>query len=68
MEIHMEEAEAALAFRILRNRLEDLRVEVRHNKNSEVKDYLKYKERILGRVLEKFKGVDEEAHKKEYKG
>jgi hypothetical protein len=66
MEIYLEEVEASLAFKILRNRLDELRLEVRHNKNSETRDYLKHKERILNRILEKLSGVDMTLHMKGY--
>ena len=64
MDLHLDEKEAALTFRILRNRLDELRTEVRHNKESEAREYLKHKERILNNVLAKFPEVDEQAHKK----
>ncbi len=64
MDLHLEEAEASLAFRILKNRLEEIRTEVRHNKESSSREYLKHKERILNNILSKFKDVDETAHKK----
>lgn len=66
MDLHLDEKEAALAFRILRNRLDELRTEVRHNKDSEAREYLKYKERILNEILSKFPEVDEQAHKRSF--
>ncbi len=66
MDLSLNEKEAALAFRILRNRLEELRTEVRHNKESEAREYLKYKERMLNEILAKFPEVDEQAHKKAF--
>jgi hypothetical protein len=66
MDLHLKENEASLTFRILRNRLEELRTEVRHSKDSSTREYLKYKERILNNVLSKFSGVDEDAHKKDF--
>ena len=63
MNLHLNEQEASLAYRILKNRMEELRVEVRHNKRSEDREYLKHKERILNRILEKFPDLDENAHK-----
>ena len=66
MEIHLEEMEASLLYRVIRNRLSELSDEVRHNKDSEVRDYLKHKRRILNRVLDKFPEIDEKAHMKGY--
>ena len=66
MELQLEEQEASLLFRVVRNRHRELREEVRHNKNSEIRAYLQHKERILSRILAKFSAVDESAHKKEY--
>jgi hypothetical protein len=63
MDLHLNEMEASLAFRILKNRLGELRTEVRHDKNSKERDYLKHKERILKGILDKFPEVDEAAHK-----
>ena len=63
MDLNLNEKEAALTFRILRNRLEELRTEVRHDKDSEAREYLKYKERMLKDILAKFPEVDEQAHK-----
>lgn len=64
MDLHLEDMEASLCVRVLKNRLEELRHEVRHNKNSEARDYLKHKERILNRIIEKFPELDEQAHMK----
>ncbi len=64
MDLHLDEQETALAYRILKNRLGELRTEVRHNKSSDHRDYLKHKERILNNILAKFSDVDETAHKK----
>lgn len=66
MELHLEENEASLLFRILKNRLDELRQEVRHNKASDTREYLKHKERILNRILENFSDVDEKAHMRGY--
>lgn len=60
MTIHLEKQEASLAFNILKSRMEDLRTEVRHDKDSVVRDYLKKKERILRSILSKFSGMAEE--------
>lgn len=62
MDLHLEEMEASLVFKVLRNRLSELRQEVRHNKDMETRDYLKHKERILNRVIAKFPELDEQAH------
>ena len=64
MDLHLEDMEASLVKRVLRNRLEELRQEVRHNKDMETRDYLKHKERILNRVISKFPELDEQAHMK----
>lgn len=64
MDLHLKPEEASLVLRVLRSRLNDLRTEVRHDKDSEVRNYLKHKERILSGVLEKFPEPDEEAHRK----
>jgi hypothetical protein len=66
MDIHLEDQEASLAFKILKNRLGELRTEVRHNKDSQTREYLKHKERILNRILEKFSDVETDAHKKSF--
>ena len=63
MELHLEDEEASLLLRLIRNRRNDMRDEVRHFKDSEMREYLKHKERILNRILEKFPpGLDEKAH------
>jgi hypothetical protein len=66
MDLYLDDKEAALAYRVLRNRLEEIRTEVRHDKDSEAREYLKHKEHILNDILAKFSGVDEEAHKKAF--
>ena len=68
MDLNLNEKEAALTFRILKNRLEELRTEVRHNKESDAREYLKYKERMLNDILDRFQEVDEQAHKKDFFG
>jgi hypothetical protein len=67
MDLHLKEEEASLVLKVLRNRLSELRIEVRHNKDSEVREYLKHKEHILFRVLKKFPELDEDAHKKGFR-
>lgn len=64
MDLHLEEQEASLAFKILRNRLDGIKTEIHHDKDSEVREYLRHKEAILNGILEKFPEVDEDAHKK----
>lgn len=59
MDIHLEKQKAALAFSILKDRMKELRTEVRHDRNSSVRDYLKKKERILNNILAKFSGPGE---------
>jgi hypothetical protein len=66
MQLELEENEASLVLRIVRNRLGELRDEVRHNKDSEMRSYLKHKVRILDRVLGKFPELDEKAHMRGY--
>lgn len=67
MELHLEEKEASLLFRVVKNRLAELRQEVRHDKNSASREYLKHKESILNAILSKFPaGLDEKAHMKGY--
>ncbi len=62
MRIELEPCEASLLSRVVRNRFVELRQEVRHTKDSETRAYLQHKERLLGRILEQFKGIDEMAH------
>jgi len=62
MELHLEDEEASLLLRVIRNRRNEMRDEVRHSKDSEMREYLKHKERILNRILEKFPALDERAH------
>jgi hypothetical protein len=68
MELHLEEEEASLLFRVVRNRFDELRSQVRHDKNSETRAYLKHKESILNRILAKFPELDEKAHMRGYLG
>jgi hypothetical protein len=63
MNLHLEKQEASLAFSILKNRLKELRTEVRHDRNSSARDYLKNKERILNNILSKFSGIRGENHR-----
>jgi hypothetical protein len=62
MNLELEPREASLLFRVVRNRFVELRQEVRHTKDSEVRAYLQHKGRLLGRVMEKMQGIDEHAH------
>jgi len=66
MEMHLEEKEPSLLRRVVKNRLEELRQEVRHDKNSESRAYLKHKENILNHILAKSPELDEKAHVKGY--
>lgn len=66
MDLHLEEQEASLAFKILRNRRDEIKTEIHHDKNSEVREYLRHKEAILDGILEKFPELDEDAHKKAF--
>jgi hypothetical protein len=64
MELHLEEKEASLLFRVVKNRVTELREEIHHDKNSESQKYLKHKENLLNSILAKFPKVDEKAHMK----
>ena len=66
MELHLEEREASLLYRVLSNRRDELRTEVRHNKDTETREYLKHKERLINRILDKFTDFDKKAHMKGY--
>lgn len=66
MELHLEEREASLLYRVLSNRRDELRTEVRHNKDTETREYLKHKERLINRILDKFTEIDKKAHMKGY--
>ena len=66
MEMHLEERDASLLFKVVKNRLEELRVEVRHDKNSESRAYLKHKGNILNRIIAKFPEHDGKAHMRGY--
>jgi hypothetical protein len=60
MDLHLEKKEASLAFDILKSRMKELRTEIRHDKDSSVRDYLKDKERVLHNILVKFSGLDKD--------
>jgi len=62
MKLLLSDQEASLLLRVVRNRLRELRVEVRHSKDSEARRYLLHKERLLNRILAKFPDIDEHAH------
>jgi len=65
MQLELEDQEASLLCRVVRNRHKELRVEVRHTKDAESRDYLLHKERILNRILAKFPDtIDERAHRR----
>jgi hypothetical protein len=67
MNLDLIEEELSLLYRVVNNRLSDLREEVRHTKDSESVEYLKHKERILNHILNKFpRGFDEHAHTRGY--
>lgn len=66
MELHLEEREASLLFRVLNNRRDELRTEVRHYKDTETREYLKHKERLINRILDKFPDIDTKAHMRGY--
>jgi len=61
--IDLDEAEASLVYRVVKNRFGELRSEIRHTKDSVSKDYLKHKERLLRKVMRKFpEDLDTRAH------
>jgi len=62
MELRLEVAEASLVYKVLRNRRDELRHEVRHATDSEGREYIKHKVRLLNRVLERFPELDLSAH------
>jgi hypothetical protein len=62
MELQLDEREASLILKVLNNRLGELRREVRHTRDSEAREYLKHKERLLTRVIDRFGEIDEKAH------
>lgn len=66
MELHLEEQEASLLYKILSNRRDEIRTEVRHSKETEIREYLKHKEHLINRILDKFTEIDMEAHMKGY--
>ena len=66
MELHLEEQEASLLYKILSNRRDEIRTEVRHSKETEIQEYLKHKEHLINRILDKFPEIDMEAHMKGY--
>ena len=65
MDLHLEEQEASLVMQVLKNRLEELRIEVRHNKDSEARQYLKRKESRLNNILNKFPVSESADYQKE---
>lgn len=67
MRLELTEPQASLVFRILRNRMDELRVEVRHEHDSDARRYLKHKESLLRDVLQKLGDVDEHAHQVGYR-
>lgn len=62
MQLALTDQEASLLLRVVRNRLRELRLEVRHDHDSASRDYLLHKERLLNRILDKFPEIDERAH------
>ncbi|MEX1310835.1 MAG: hypothetical protein AB1Z65_10480 [Candidatus Sulfomarinibacteraceae bacterium] len=62
MQLNLTEQEASLLLRVVRNRLRELRVEVRHDHTMDSRAYLLHKERLLNRILDKFPTVNEQAH------
>ena len=68
MQLTLENHEASLMFRILKNRASELKREIDRHENSDEVKYLKHKETILGNLLAKLGDVDEFAHMKGFKG
>lgn len=66
MKIELEAQEASLLFRVLNNRLKELRVEVRHTRDMPARDYLLHKERILNRILAQLSDIDQRAHQRAF--
>ena len=66
MKIELEAQEASLLFRVLNNRLKELRVEVRHTRDMPARDYLLHKERILNRILAQLSDIDPRAHQRAF--
>jgi hypothetical protein len=65
MDMHLDEMEMSLTYRILKNRLGELRSEIHHDHGSGSRNYLKHKEAIITRILGKFPdNLDETAHQK----
>ena len=67
MQLDLTEQEASLLLRVVRNRLGELRVEVRHDRTMDSRAYLLHKERLLNRILDKFPEINEYAHMEEFK-
>lgn len=67
MQLNLTEQEAALLLRVVRNRLQEFRVEVRHDHTMDSRAYLLHKERLLNRILDKFPEVNEHAHMEGFK-
>jgi hypothetical protein len=67
MQLNLTDQEASLLLRVVRNRLGELRVEVRHDHNAESRAYLLHKERLLNRILDKFPAINEHAHMEGFK-
>jgi hypothetical protein len=62
MQLNLTDAEASLLLRVVRNRHEELRVEVRHDHGAQSRAYLLHKERLLKRIIDKFPEINEHAH------
>jgi len=68
MQLNLTDQEAALLMRVVRNRLGELRIEVRHDRTMDSRAYLLHKERLLNRIFGKFpKDINEHAHMEGYK-
>ena len=68
MQLTLENHEASLMFRILKNRASELKREIARNEATNEVEYLKHKEAILSNLLVKLGDIDEFAHMKGFKG
>lgn len=65
MDLHLDDVEVSLLYRILKNRLADMRSEIHHDHDSESRRYMKHKEMILTNILAKFpERVDDTMHRR----
>jgi hypothetical protein len=68
MQLNLTDQEASLLVRVVRNRLGELRIEVRHDRTMDSRAYLLHKERLLNRIIDKFpEDMNEHAHMEGFK-